>query len=305
MRLPFVAACLCLLVTPALFGQPGMPAWLAPYPGAAPQTKSYSSMVEATYTVEAAPDAVTDHYRKLFEAQGLPFLPNSDGAGGSVLRGAAAECNLMIAIRAQGSGAGVRVSCTAKNASSGAASLSGSGVSSARTASLSGVSRQPPPGMPASLYERHLQLAEEMGIGKERPDADAPPLVWPDWLVHVNGARLSPRAGVDQSGNSFLRCRYVTSAPMTQIFAFYKDQLTAHEYPLHRGLLTTGQTQKGVQQNALGEIEGTNYPEDFPGPRTEIRVTMDRMHLNDPITVDLRFTTFAYKAPKSARPPQE
>jgi hypothetical protein len=278
MKLPFAAA-VCLTFSPALFGQPTMPSWLVNYPGATATLKTFPALVEATYTTDAAPDLVTDHYRKLFEAQNLVFQPNSDGIGVAVR--AAAECDLLISIRAgpigHPAGTSVRVSCAAKSQST-------DGYRALTPAE--------------SAIDRHHQLVAELGIHKQREDADAPPVVWPEWLVHVQSARLSPQAGVDQAGNQFMHSRYVTSVPMTSIFGFYKDLLTAHEYPVHTGKIMSGHTQTGVQQNAYGEVEGINYPNGFPGPWTEIKVRFTRSQLNEPITVNLTLTTYAYKAPK-------
>jgi len=278
MRLPLAAA-VCLFA-PALFSQPSMPAWLAPYPGAAPQIKTYPALVEMTYTAAAAPDAVADHYRKLLEAQSVTLQQNPDGAGGAVLRGSSPECNLMITVRAQAEGTFVRLNCAAK------------GQTIAATHSTASPAMPP---MPAGIMERHQQLVAEMGIHKQRPPADAPPLVWPDWLGHINGARLAGRPGVDQSHNEYLETKYTTSEPMTALFAFYKDLLTAHEYAVYKGGVETGQTMKGVQQNAIGDVEGDNYPSGFPGPRTVIHVRFDRSYLNQPITVILRLTAYGYK----------
>jgi hypothetical protein len=84
---------------------------------------------------------------------------------------------------------------------------------------------------------------------------------------------------------------------MTAIHAFYEDLLNAHEYPVHGSKLETGQTISGSVQNADGYVEGHNYPNGHPGPYTEIHVGFSRFHLNDPITVDLKFTTYEFKAP--------
>jgi hypothetical protein len=86
---------------------------------------------------------------------------------------------------------------------------------------------------------------------------------------------------------------------MSQIFAFYKGLLTAKEYQVNRGFVSTGQTQSGIKQNALGGVEGSLYPDGFPGPRSEIRIDFSRAKLNDPITVKIRFTTFAYAGSKA------
>ena len=206
MKLPLAAA-VCLACSQALFGQPAMPAWLAPYPGATAQTKTYPALVDATYNTDASPGAVAEHYRKLFEAQDLEFHPNSDGIG-SVVRAPVAECNLLIAIHPQGYGTSVRVSCAAKDRSSAAISPV--------------VHSSSAPGIPAGVMERHRQLVAEMGIHRTYSDAPAPPLVWPEWLVPINGGRLSTRAGVDYAGNAMLRANYTTSEPMTALFAFIR-----------------------------------------------------------------------------------
>ena len=84
-----------------------MPVWLAVFPGAEAQTRTFAAFVQSTYTVAARPDAVVQHYRILFEAQGLDFRPNSDGIGVAI-RGAATECDLLITIRSQSAGAVVQ-----------------------------------------------------------------------------------------------------------------------------------------------------------------------------------------------------
>jgi hypothetical protein len=280
---PPLAAAVGLIFCRSLLCQPTMPSWLTPYPGATAQMKASPSLVEATYTTDAPPDVVTAHYGKLFETQNLDFHPNLDGIG-AMIRGDASECNLLITIHPQSTGTFVRVGCAAKNRSFTSASVP---------------SAVPGPAVPAGIMERHYRLAAEMGIGKEIPAAPALPLVWPDWLVHIRGARLSIQQGADPAGNLMLKARYATSEPMTVIFEFYRDLLKAHDYPINSGLITTGQTQSGIRQNADGHVEGTNYPNGFPGPRTEIYVGFNRMHLNDPITVDMRFTTFAYNGRKA------
>ena len=265
-----------------------MPAWLANYPGVEAQTNAVKSLVEVTYVAPAKPGEVALHYRKLFQEQNLPFAPSFDGMG-TVVRGTAPECDLMISIRAQGSGTAVRVDCTARS--------SGGGDSWTAV----GGSHGPTPGnMPpkmAANWEQMMARQEQFRqqIHKPIPPAPAPPLVWPEWLVHIDGRKLSPQAGVDQSQNQILKCRYVTSRPMTAIHTFYKDLLTANDYKVYRAKLETGQTISGVVQNADGYVEGDNYPNGSPGPWTEIHVSFSRMHLNDPITVDVKFTTYAFK----------
>src|SRR5690349_7967012 len=112
MRFPLAAA---LLVAPMLFADtPSMPPWLAVYPGATAEVKSFPAYVEASYIASASPAAVLEHYRKLFEAANLQFSPGSDGIGTTV-RAAAAECDLLLSIRSQPAGTLVRASCAAKS----------------------------------------------------------------------------------------------------------------------------------------------------------------------------------------------
>jgi hypothetical protein len=152
--------------------------------------------------------------------------------------------------------------------------------------------------MVAEGMERHKKLVAEMGIHPVYQDAPAPPLVWPDWLVHLRGAKLSIVKGVDESHRDFLKSNFVTSAPMTEVFKFYEDLLNAYDYHVYSSKLGTGQTLSGVVQNADGYVEGANYPQGHPGPETVIRISFSRFYLNEPIKVEIRFTTHAFEAPK-------
>jgi len=288
----FLAGALLLMAPAALRCQPAMPSWLVNYPGAAAQTSTSKALVEVTYTTPASPEAVQDHYRKLFEARNRPFLPNEDGIG--VVVRASAECDLMLSIRASGRGSSVRVSC-ADNSGPSAESVHAVVQSrpAPHAAGMTAAQRQEYDDNVAKAMERHRQAVAEMGIHKERPPADAPPLIWPKWLVAARDSEISPERGRDPAGNGTLRCRYITGEPMTAVYSLYKDLLTSHGYS-HRGGIETGHTQSGIQQNHLGYVEGDIYPDGFPGPRMEIHVGFSRMHLNDPITVDIKITAFAY-----------
>jgi hypothetical protein len=277
-------------LTPA-FSQnaPLLPAWLESYPGATPVVHSSNILVSSTYSVAAPPADIIEHYRKMFEAEGLPFHPNLNGAGTSI-RAVARECDLLIQIRSHPEGTLVEVNCAAKTQSS----------SQALAPARPGATGFPqtattPPQISSDWMARHQQKVAEMGIHREHQDAPAPPLVWPSWLVSVRGPALRPESGVDQSKDAMLKARYTTNAPMTEIYDFYRDLLNSHEYPT-RSRLSTGQTITGVQQNALGYVEGSNYPDGAPGAYSVIRVDFDRSVLNGPITVTMRFTTHEYIA---------
>jgi len=277
-----------------------LPAWLQSYPGATVTVHSSDSIIESSYTAAAQPADIVDHYRKLFEAAGLAFQPNSDGLGMSI-RSAAPECDLLIQIRSRTEGAFVKVNCSAKSQSSLASASPGDvKVISSGTQSTRAPSTTPAPQAhltASEMMEQHKRIAAEMGLGVHRQyhDAAAPPLVWPSWLVNVTGAAVRAETGIDQAKKPMLRARYTTNVPMTEIYSFYRELLNAHEYPA-RSSMTTGHTMTGIQQNALGYVEGANYPDGAPGAYSTIYVSFDRQVLNGPITVSLRFMTHEFIA---------
>ncbi len=285
-----------------------MPSWLVNYPGVTPASRQNGSNLETTYTTAAAPELVVAHYGKLFEAAGLAFQPNPDGMG-TAIRGAAAECDLLILVYRQRESTHVEVNCAARVAAT-AAAAQPADVPVITGSSPSSRGKTPPrPAAPvahpaqaplsaADMQARHAQLVKEMGIHPEYRDAPAPPLAWPSWLVRFGGGDLRLQKGVDQSRKEYLEAVYTTTQPMSAIYRFYLDLLNGNEYPVHNSELATGHTISGVQQNALGDVEGTNYPNGAPGPRTVIRVSFSRSYLNAPITVRIRFTAYEFVAHK-------
>jgi len=267
---------LAILLSPAcLAGQPVLPSWLLTYPGATVTRQNLSAMSAASFTTADQPDAVFDYYRQAFDQNGLSYKPTSNRLAKSIR--ADADCgDLTISIMSSGTGSSVHLRCSVKF--------------QPHAIQTTGNFQQDS----AAAMERHRQAAAEMGIGRARPAAPAPPLEWPAWLVKLDGTLPDLHAGSDPAGNGTIKTQYISRAPMSQIFAFYKDLLTANHYLVNRGGVTTGQTMSGVKQNASGEVEGYQYPDGSPGPRTEIHVTFSRMNLNDPIKVYIRFTTFAY-----------
>jgi hypothetical protein len=124
--------------------------------------------------------------------------------------------------------------------------------------------------------------------------AEAPPLVWPAWLVHLDGGQLKIQQGVDQSKKDYLRAVFYTHAPMTQIHAFYEDLLKTNDYRIVTAGLETGHTISGTSQNAWGHVEADNYPNGQPGPYTNIRVDFGRSVLNGPIRVSIKLSAHPY-----------
>jgi hypothetical protein len=274
-----------------------LPAWLQNYPGASPAVRLSDSLVESSYTIAAQPADILQHYRKLFEAAGLPFQPNPDGIGTSI-RAAASECDLLILIRTREAGTFVDVNCSAKTEPAAQSSLIAApndvGIPT-RPQTPSTKSPPPRPVTTDEIMEQHRQKAAEMGLHRVHPDAPAPPLVWPSWLVQTTGAALRTERGVNFEKDAMLKAQYTTNVPMTEIYRFYRDLLNAHEYPA-RSSISTGHTESGIQQNAIGYVEGYNYPDGAPGAYSTIYVSFDRSVLNGPITVSLRFTTHEYIA---------
>jgi hypothetical protein len=291
---------LIFALTPA-FSQPAssLPAWLESYPGASPAVHSSDSLVESSYTIAAQPADIVQHYRKLFEAAGLSFLPNPDGIGTSI-RASAPECDLLILIRPRQEGSFVDVNCSAKTQSAAPSSLPAE-IRATPSRPQGSSTKAPPPHPPShpmtndELMAQHHKIADEMGLHRVHPDAPAPPLVWPSWLVHIGGASLQTVRGVNFEKDAMLTAHYTTNVPMTEIYRFYRELLNAHEYPA-RSSMSTGQTQSGIQQNAIGYVEGYNYPDGAPGAYSIIHVSFDRSVLNGPITVSLQFTTHDYIA---------
>jgi hypothetical protein len=267
---------------------PSLPEWLKSYPGAAANGSSY--------TTTAQPDDIVAHYRPLFQAAGLPFQPNPDGLGTSI-RAAAPECDLLIQIRTRDDGSLVKVNCTAKTQAASSPSLpSDVTVITSRPQSPRVGAASPQPHMSTeAIMQQHHEKAVAMGLHRQHQDAPAPPLVWPSWLVHVNGGAVRAERGLDQAKNAILEARYTTTVPMTELARFYRDALDSHEYPA-KGSLSTGQTLTGIQQNANGYVEGFNYPDGAPGAYSIINVRYSRSVLNGPITVTIRFTTHEYIA---------
>jgi len=286
-----LAIAVCLL-TPG-FAQGGfpLPGWLESFPGSTPVTSSRDSAVESSYTVDAQPAEVVAHYRKLFEAQGLTFQPNPDGMGTSI-RVEAKECNLLILIRSSQDGTFTKVDCEAKTDASPAVS---SGPAGFKVDVIAGHGPKQGSSDWANRVRQHEQEMPPLKLNRDHHDVEAAPLVWPDWLTHVRGAPLTPKSGVDPAKYEFMTARYTTNVPMTEIFDFYRGLLLAHGYR-PKAEIATGHTQSGIQQNALGQVEGFNYPDGFPGAYTVVEVSMDRTVLNGPITVSLRFSTHGYKA---------
>jgi hypothetical protein len=291
-----IALAIALFAAAPAFSQVAFPfpAWLENFPGATPDLRSTDSLAESSYSVDAQPSEVIAHYRKLFEAQGLPFQANFDGMGWSI-RAEAKECNLLIVIRQRPEGTFAKVDCVAKDAASAAAPAAGNIeiITGTTKAKDSGTAGSKATSDWAERVRQHNQEFPPAKFNKDHHDMPAPPLEWPDWLTHVRGAPLKPKSGMDPAKYAYMRAQYTTNVPMTEIFDFYRNLLKEHGYP-PKASLATGHTFTGIQQNALGYVNGYNFPDGIPGAHTAIEISFDRTVLNGPITVTLRFSTHEY-----------
>lgn len=115
---------------------------------------------------------------------------------------------------------------------------------------------------------------------------DAPPLVWPSWLVAVNGEHLSEPSRSSRGPESSLSRKYQTIVPMTELQQFYRQRLAENGFTVRRSFVAAGSTNSGVKQNASGEVEG-DRPEGSGTnpPTTTVRVGFNRNYLNEPVTI--------------------
>jgi hypothetical protein len=203
------------------------PPWLAPYPGAPADTRTLPNLIESTYQTTAASAAVVAYYGKLFESAGLPFTPTFDGMG-TVVRASAPECDLMIKIREQDSGAFVRVSCAVKSPA------------------MVAVPTAPPSPKPAIrtpiTTPEVLSRAEEASRNRvlemrkyDEPVQTRPRTApsWPAWLLDPEGGKLTIRRTAADS--TFLSSSFAVAAEAPAVQTFYTDLLESHGCAVSRG----------------------------------------------------------------------
>jgi hypothetical protein len=274
------AGVLVLAAPVCLQSQPTLPSWLLIYPGGHLIRSNLAAISGASFTTGDAPETVVDYYAQAFASQGLVFAPKSNRFATTIR--ADADCGeLSISVSKKDSGSSVDLSCRVKF--------------QPRVPSSTGNHDQDV----ANMMEAHRQAVVALGIGRERPAVPAPALEWPAWLARAEGGLPAIYKGSDPAYAGILKAEYASDLPMSQLFAFYKDLLSANGYQIDKGYIRTGRTISGIQQNADGVVEGNLYPEGFPGPYIEVRVNFSRFHLNDPIKVNIAFRTQAYAGRKA------
>ena len=228
-----------------------MPAWLKNYGDAAGRTTSATAwLAESTYETAAAPAAVIAHYGKLFQAAGLPFHPNGDGMGVTI-RGAAAECDLLIAIRGQGSGSSVRVSCARREtaaASPPEIAPAAAGVETVHDRVQESMQK----------YDRPVQVA---------PHPPPPPemLIWPPWLTTPERTAIDKR-DVQRVGQYLMRTSFRTGHNKAEVRSFYIEQLESHGFPVRN------QSPPSMPARSRGWVDAVRYLKGPDSPHVTIRV---------------------------------
>ena len=278
-----------------------LPEWLAVYPGAKLEVAEAPGMATATYVTAAKPDAVIAHYRKLWEAAGLPFAANFKGMGTS-MRAALADCELLVQVREEGEGSQVKATCASRDAvadPNGAREVitSNGSVGRGRIGSRPAGYSNPNANSAAILAKAeadHRARTAKMGdfdkpVFPQPPrDPDGIPLRWPRWLVHMPGASV----GLDvqetvQYKKRLLRSQFRTAKPMSQVFQYYEDLLNANGFKVGVSRLETGQTISGVIQNKSGMVNGRWEPNGVGRGGMSVEVRFSRAQLNEPIRVVL------------------
>jgi hypothetical protein len=181
-----------------------MPAWLVPYPGASAQNRQVGKGVESSYTINAPPHDILTHFRTLFASAGVPFEPDPAGFG-FMIRAAAPECDLDISIRRYDPDTRVKVTCSPR---------------------LEANER-----MASFRQQQRAEHAQSDPMKKfdvpvyPQAKAPAPPLIWPSWLVRVDGARLPV-----EKFPGVLKSSFESLPTREAIQAFYADLLRSHNY---------------------------------------------------------------------------
>jgi hypothetical protein len=210
-----------------------MPSWLTAYPGATPENNRTDTAVSSSYTVAAMPKDVVAHFQKIFDAQGIPI--DSIGAPeGFYLHAEPAECNVDISIVRGDKDTAVKVICKSK----------------------AGVVQQ------IIMQPVEDQSDQQPGKDAARPGAKPGLLVWPDWLVRVDGGKPAVR----KVGNQF-KGTFTADPPRHDIEVFYMDLLNGHGFAVSENL-PSGLDDYG------NWLEGTSDPNPKTKRSTVIQIRM-------------------------------
>ncbi len=247
----------CCLVAVALAADtaPVIPSWLEPYPGTSARTHSFPNTVESSYQTAADPADVVEHYARLFASAGLRFEPRNTSFS-TTIRGETPECDLTINIRKLAANTVVRISCTVHP-------------------EIPGVRRSPNRGVAETMskYDQPVYPKQRKKL---------PPLEWPTWLIHCDGAALRVQRGVDIFKLNYIKAVFASASARDEILSFYAALLNSHGYEVYaQSSRITPARQKAV-------VEGAYYFDEQPGPRFVIRAELTPV--DGATQVELRIT---------------
>ena len=279
-------------VSVALAASLTLPEWLAPYPGATPNTQASAGLVESSYTADGTPVEVAAHYQKELAAAGVTLQSNDDGMG-IAMRASIPECDLLIRVRERRGGTFVSASCSEKSPASAQATYLQNPRAMPNRLGLPANVRGQIATDPSRQHEEHMASMKKFDQPVQPPTQVPIALKWPSWLVHMPSADhgLEIQRKKYEGGIEYLESSYITSAPMTSIYDFYATLLKANGFYIG-GHVATGSTSTLVQQNADGSVEGRLSPNGVGNGSLKIRVDFARMFLNQPITVRLSVTAY-------------
>lgn len=180
-----------------------MPSWLVPLPGASARNRQIGNTAESVWTTAAPAHDVLAHFRALFASAGLTFQSSPAGFG-FLVHAAAPECDLDIVI-SRDPDTNVKVTC------------------SPRLASTERIVRQQEEERAAQARNNPMKQFDTPVFPQAR--APQPQLVWPPWLVRVDGERLASTRFPGQ-----LKISFMSASPREAIQAFYADLLNSHGY---------------------------------------------------------------------------
>jgi hypothetical protein len=216
-----------------------MPAWLVPYPGATAQTRQMGNTAESSFSVPEAVHEVLSHYRALFASAGVPFQPGPMGGGFFILT-PLPECDLTISIRRLEPNTTVKVTCSPRLAST------------------------------QQIINQQAQARAEQAASDRMKEFDTPvypqpkaptgPLMWPVWLVCVDGSKLRV-----ERFPGILKSSFTSQPPREAVQSFYADLFNSHNYRVTQGLAA-------VPEKFGSWVMGTTDQNGESGRRAVVRV---------------------------------